>query len=125
MLITPSGKQPCYFARRDGQIITIAGLGSKWTDKATGTDLHSCTMVITEPNKLAAEVHDRMPVILEAKEFRAMGHSDVLAASADACGRRRVAEMVIGTLLPANISIDVRGLWRGIIHAAAPFAVRV
>src|SRR5450759_3693416 len=54
---TPSGKQPYYFTRRDGQIITIAGLWSKWTDKATGTDLHSCTMVITEPNKVAAEVH--------------------------------------------------------------------
>jgi putative SOS response-associated peptidase YedK len=26
-------------------------------------------MVIPEPNKFVAEVHDRMPVILEAKEF--------------------------------------------------------
>jgi putative SOS response-associated peptidase YedK len=26
-------------------------------------------MVITEPNKFVAEVHDRMPVILEAKDF--------------------------------------------------------
>jgi hypothetical protein len=26
-------------------------------------------MVITEPNKVVAEVHDRMPVILEPKDF--------------------------------------------------------
>ena len=66
---TPSGKQPYYFTRRDGQIITIAGLWSKWTNKATGADLHSCTLVVTEPNKIAVEVHDRMQVILEAKDF--------------------------------------------------------
>jgi putative SOS response-associated peptidase YedK len=63
------GKQPYYFTRRDGQLITIAGLWSSWKDKATGDDLKSCAMVITEPNKLAAEFHDRMPVILEAKDF--------------------------------------------------------
>src|SRR5215813_10385280 len=26
--------------------------------------LKSCTMIITEPNELAAEIHDRMPVFL-------------------------------------------------------------
>ena len=79
---TPSGKQPYYFTRRDGQIITIAGLWSKWTDKATGTDLHSCTMVITEPNRIAAEVHDRMPVILEAKDFEQWERGDMKDAAA-------------------------------------------
>ena len=81
-LDTPSGKQPYYFTRRDGQIITIAGLWSKWTDKSTGTDLHSCTMVITKPNKLAAEVHDRMPIILEAKDFEQWERGDVKDAAA-------------------------------------------
>ena len=79
---TPSGKQPYYFTRRDGQIITIAGLWSKWTDKATGTDSHSCTMVVTEPNKLAAEVHDRMPIILEAKDFEQWERGDAKDAAA-------------------------------------------
>jgi putative SOS response-associated peptidase YedK len=79
---TPSGKQPYYFTRRDGQIITIAGLWSKWMDKAAGTDLHSCTMVVTKPNRIAAEVHDRMPVILEAKDFEQWERGDVKDASA-------------------------------------------
>jgi len=57
---TPSGKQPYYFTRRDGQPITIAGLWDEWRDRATGENLTSCAMVITEPNKFIAEVHDRM-----------------------------------------------------------------
>ena len=79
---TPSGKQPYYFTRRDGQVMTIAGLWSNWKDKATGDDLKSCTMVITEPNKFVADVHDRMPVILEAKDFEQWERGDVKDASA-------------------------------------------
>jgi putative SOS response-associated peptidase YedK len=39
-------------------------------------------MVITEPNKLAAEVHDRMPVILETRDFEQWGRGDVKDAAA-------------------------------------------
>ena len=79
---TPSGKQPYYFTRRDGQVMTIAGLWSNWKDKATGDDLKSCTMVITEPNKFVADVHDRMPVILEARDFEQWERGDGKDASA-------------------------------------------
>jgi putative SOS response-associated peptidase YedK len=66
---TPDGKQPHYFTRRDGQVMTIAGLWSDWTDKTTGEKLWSCTMVITGANDFIGEVHDRMPVILEPVDF--------------------------------------------------------
>jgi hypothetical protein len=49
-----------------------AGLQSfipTWHDKAEGRDVRSCSMVITEPDKFVAEVHDRMPVILEKPQF--------------------------------------------------------
>ena len=39
-------------------------------------------MVITEPNKFVAEVHDRMPVILEAKDFELWEHGDAKGAVA-------------------------------------------
>jgi putative SOS response-associated peptidase YedK len=39
-------------------------------------------MVFTESNKLAAPVHDRMPVILEAKDFEQWEHGDVKDAAA-------------------------------------------
>jgi putative SOS response-associated peptidase YedK len=62
---TPSGKQPYYFTARDGSpALTIAGLWDEWRDRESGETLRSCTMIITEPNALVAEVHDRMPVLL-------------------------------------------------------------
>jgi putative SOS response-associated peptidase YedK len=74
--------QPYYFTRRDGEPITFAGLWSKWNNKETGQDLLSCTMVITEPNKYVAEMHDRMPVILEAKDFEQWESGDARDAAA-------------------------------------------
>jgi putative SOS response-associated peptidase YedK len=70
-LDTPGGKQPYYFTRRDEQPITIAGLWDEWKDIETGERLKSCTMIITEANEFVSEVHDRMPVILEARDFDA------------------------------------------------------
>jgi len=67
---TPGGKQPWYFTARNGSpALTIAGLWDEWQDKESGKPLNSCTMIITEPNKLVAEVHDRMPVLLAEKDF--------------------------------------------------------
>lgn len=39
-------------------------------------------MVITEPNKFAAEVHDRMPVILDKKDFAQWERGDMKDAAA-------------------------------------------
>jgi putative SOS response-associated peptidase YedK len=66
---TKEGKQPYLFSACDGSVLTIAGLWDEWYDIETGAALKSCTMVITEPNKFVAEVHDRMPVILEPDNF--------------------------------------------------------
>jgi putative SOS response-associated peptidase YedK len=67
---TSGGKEPYYFTARDGSpALTIAGLWDDWHDRASGETLKSCTMIITEPNEFAAEVHDRMPVLLAEKDF--------------------------------------------------------
>jgi putative SOS response-associated peptidase YedK len=66
---TSGGKQPYYFTRRDSAPATIAGLWDQWHDRASGERILSCTMIISEPNPFVAEVHDRMPVILEEKDF--------------------------------------------------------
>jgi putative SOS response-associated peptidase YedK len=67
---TPDGKQPWYFTARDGSpALTIAGLWDEWHDKTNGETLKSCTMIITEPNGFVAQVHDRMPVLLDEKDF--------------------------------------------------------
>jgi putative SOS response-associated peptidase YedK len=68
---TPGGKQPWYFTARDGSpIITAAGLWDEWKDRATGERLKSCAMIITEPNDMAAQIHDRMPAFLTEAQFR-------------------------------------------------------
>ena len=58
---TPGGKQPWYFTARDGSpLLTAAGLWDQWKNKENGERVKSCTMIISEPNDVVAEVHDRM-----------------------------------------------------------------
>jgi putative SOS response-associated peptidase YedK len=69
---TAHGKQPWYFTARDGSpILTAAGLWDEWKNRETGEKLKSCTMIITEPNEFVAEVHDRMPALLQKDQFQA------------------------------------------------------
>jgi putative SOS response-associated peptidase YedK len=79
---TPEGKQPYYFTRRDGQVITIAGVQDGWTEPRTGERLRSCSMVITEANEFVADIHDRMPVILEVEHFEQWMEGDANDAAA-------------------------------------------
>jgi putative SOS response-associated peptidase YedK len=86
---TPDAKQPYYFTRRDGEVLTIAAIQDGWVDPATREAVRSCSMIIIEPNKCLAEVHDRMPVILEAKDFEQWERGDAKDAAArmrPACG---------------------------------------
>lgn len=64
-------RQPYYFTRVDGHPLTFAGLWDEWKHRATGEKLKSCAIIVTEPNAMAAEVHDRMAVILERADFGA------------------------------------------------------
>jgi putative SOS response-associated peptidase YedK len=74
--------QPWYFTRRDGNLMTIAALCETWRDRAENQTVRSSTMIITEPNAFVAEVHDRMPVVLEPHQFDQgiMGSQDEAAA---------------------------------------------
>ena len=67
---TPGRKQPWYFTARDGSpLLTAAGLWDEWKNRETGERLKSCTMIVTEPNDFAADIHDRMPVFLTEEQF--------------------------------------------------------
>lgn len=57
-------KQPIlYEVGKPGDVFAMAGLWESWHD------IESCTIITTTPNKLAAEAHDRMPVILKEKDY--------------------------------------------------------
>ena len=64
-------KQPYLIRRRDGAPIGFAGLWETWVDQATGEEVTTCAIVTCEPNELMAELHDRMPVILDPKDYDA------------------------------------------------------
>jgi len=79
---TPEGKQPYYFTRRDGQVITVAGVQDGWTEPQCGERMRSCSMVITEANKFVSDIHGRMPVILDANDFDQWERGDAKDAAA-------------------------------------------
>jgi putative SOS response-associated peptidase YedK len=56
-------KRPFYYSSPDGDPLAIGGLWEVWHDAQDGR-LHTCTIVTTGPNELAAKVHDRMPLLL-------------------------------------------------------------
>ena len=56
-------KTPLRILLRDGAPFAMAGLWDIWKTPQ-GDSLRTCTVITTEPNALAARIHDRMPAIL-------------------------------------------------------------
>lgn len=61
-------KQPYHIESADGEPLALAGLWECWHD-AAGNSNETCTIITTTPNDLMAELHDRMPVILDESAF--------------------------------------------------------
>ncbi|UQZ33001.1 SOS response-associated peptidase [Paenibacillus sp. PK3_47] len=59
-----AAKQPMRITLKDKELFSLAGLYEIWTD-AEGNRLSTCTIITTSPNTLMADIHDRMPVILD------------------------------------------------------------
>jgi putative SOS response-associated peptidase YedK len=57
-----------YFHLKDQKIFGFAGLYDVWTDKETGKEIRSYTIITTTPNSLVGQIHDRMPVILDPED---------------------------------------------------------
>lgn len=64
------GKQPYAFARRDGQPLALAGLWDHWRGE-DGTVIRSFVILTSAANGFMAPIHDRMPVIVEPKNWAA------------------------------------------------------
>ncbi len=61
-------KQPMYIRLKNNQPFAFAGLWEAWK-QADGSELRSCTIITTQPNSLMQAIHNRMPVILAAKDY--------------------------------------------------------
>lgn len=63
-------KQPLYITVDGGRPFALAGLYEVW-HAGRADQLCSCTIITTEPNALMATIHNRMPVILDARQVAA------------------------------------------------------
>lgn len=62
----PSGpKQPYFIRPRNGDLMAMAGIWSAWGDAG----LRTCAILTTDPNKVVAPIHDRMPVLIAAGDW--------------------------------------------------------
>jgi putative SOS response-associated peptidase YedK len=63
-------RQPHLFTAADGSpLLAFAGLWDRWKDPASGEYLLSCTIIVSGASAWMEPYHDRMPVLLEAKDF--------------------------------------------------------
>lgn len=60
-------KQPFRFQLESKKVYGFAGLYDLWENPEDGETIRSCTIITTTPNDLVKDVHDRMPVILDAE----------------------------------------------------------
>jgi len=65
-----SGKQPYYIEPSGNQLMLFAGLFDEAKD-GNGDPLESFSIITTESNHAMAELHDRMPVILDDDDLEA------------------------------------------------------
>jgi len=68
---TATGKQPYAIALADRGIIALAGLWENWHSPA-GEWVRSFAIITTRPNELCAELHNRMPVVLQTAGMAGM-----------------------------------------------------
>ena len=65
----PAGKQPFFITSVDDEPLAFAGLWESWTDKETGEIIRSYSILTCTANPFLSEIHDRMPAIVEPKDF--------------------------------------------------------
>lgn len=63
-------KQPYLIRLKSEEPFALGGIFSVWTDKKTGEEMPSYSVLTTVPNKVVGQVHDRMPVIIPEKYFK-------------------------------------------------------
>jgi putative SOS response-associated peptidase YedK len=72
----PGTRQPYYYRLGDGGVFGMAALWERWTPRSRSAEaaenapVESCTIVTTQANGLVRVVHDRMPVILDPRDYQ-------------------------------------------------------
>ena len=70
---TPAGKKarktPFFMYRADGEPLFMAGLWSVWRPEKDAAPLLSCTIITTDAVGELAEIHDRMPLVVDQRDW--------------------------------------------------------
>jgi putative SOS response-associated peptidase YedK len=61
-------KQPWYISLKNQEPMALAGLWEHWQG-SDGSEIESCTIIVTAGNELMQPIHDRMPVILSTETW--------------------------------------------------------
>jgi putative SOS response-associated peptidase YedK len=101
-------KVPHFIHMQDRQPFAFAGLWDSW-NSPDGSQVRTCTIITTTPNKLMATLHNRMPVILDPANYEqwldpAPRAPDSLAPLLEPFPDERMAAHAVSTLVnsPAN-----------------------
>jgi putative SOS response-associated peptidase YedK len=62
-------KQAYAIGMADDSPMVMAGLWETWKSPQSGEEIVTCTVITCEPNTAMAELHDRMPVILDETDW--------------------------------------------------------
>jgi len=54
---------------KDGKPFGIGGLWENWKEPTSGEWLRTFVVITTDANELVAQIHNRMPLILHAKDY--------------------------------------------------------
>lgn len=63
-------RKPWFISAKDGRPLTFAGLFDTWKDRTTGDEIQSCTIITCGANGFMERIHNRMPVILDEKDWK-------------------------------------------------------
>ncbi|MGR9073940.1 MAG: SOS response-associated peptidase [Gammaproteobacteria bacterium] len=68
--VVPDSKRklPWFIVLENREPMAFAGLWETWSGPGGGT-IESCTIIVTEANRLMRPIHDRMPVILASRDW--------------------------------------------------------
>lgn len=86
-------KAPYFVSCEDDGPIVFGGLWEHWQDAQTGESVLSCSILTKQPTGLLAQLHSRMPVMLQPKDAQRWlatdaGEGAAIANAADAQGLR-------------------------------------
>jgi putative SOS response-associated peptidase YedK len=67
--LDPKHKQPFAIALASREPYGFAGVWERWKDPDTREWLETFSIITTDPNELVAPLHNRMPVMIERKDY--------------------------------------------------------